>query len=191
MDDLIRDFMAMAEDGDVEGVKRHLLGHVNVNMRDGQFNDKTALMSAASRGQIGVMELLLDHNAGLELTDKEGMNALGYAIEYSRVDAVRFLLERGADPNAVVDSASKWTVLMNAANNGDADIVELLLKHGADPNAVDNLGETAYAYAVATGHLEVAKLLPDPKAISGMLSDGQEAIARLRRGISNFKQTAK
>ncbi len=47
------------------------------------------------------------------------------------VDAVRALLDQGADPNAKED-ARGTTALMQAADQGHADVIALLIEHGAD-----------------------------------------------------------
>ena len=52
---------------------------------------------------------------------------------------MRFLLERGADPNL----RCGWTALHHAADRGDRAMVEVLLKHGADAAIADDQGRLA------------------------------------------------
>lgn len=50
-----------------------------------------------------MIQLLLDHRANVDMTDKEGRTALMYAAmgegNESYVDAIPLLLAKGADPN--------------------------------------------------------------------------------------------
>ncbi len=63
------------------------------------------------------------------------------AITFDRFDAVKTLLEGGADVNYRNTDGS--TALHIAAFFCHADIVELLIKHGADRNAVNSDRVTA------------------------------------------------
>lgn len=69
-------------------------------------------------------------------------------------EGVRFLLERGADPNRM----TRWgyTALHQALRRGnDLSIVEAMLDHGADPSLVTKEGMTAAAIAARGGRGEV------------------------------------
>ena len=61
---------------------------------------------------------------------------LYFAVKESKVEVVAFLLEVGADPNAVFTEL-ETPILFMACRNANIALVELLLKHGANPNAVD------------------------------------------------------
>lgn len=78
--------------------------------------------------------------------------------EKGNTEAVRRLIEQGADVNArekMYDS----TALMFAAGSGKIDTVRLLLENGADINAKNKLGSTALMLASMNGRTEVARLL--------------------------------
>jgi ankyrin repeat protein len=81
-----------------------------------------------------------------------------YAALYGDADSVRFLLDRGADPNARNDA--KATALMFATD--DAAKTRLLLNRGADANARSDDGQTPLLIAAARpGAIQVARLLLD------------------------------
>ncbi|KAJ7486577.1 ankyrin repeat-containing domain protein [Mycena latifolia] len=58
--------------------------------------NRSALHVACASGHMEMIQLLLEHGASLERTGHFG-TALGFAVHYSKVDVVKFLLERGAD----------------------------------------------------------------------------------------------
>ena len=84
---------------------RLLVAHgANVNARP--ENDRTALLVAASYPQtVDLLRLLLDHGADLRAQDKGGATALALSLRSADVEVVRFLVERGLDPNALAPAA--------------------------------------------------------------------------------------
>ncbi|HLJ49009.1 MAG TPA: ankyrin repeat domain-containing protein [Bryobacteraceae bacterium] len=70
-----------------------------------------------------------------------GMTALLYAAREGHMDAVKSLVETGADVNEV--SGDKISPMVMAIMNGHFDIGKYLLDHGADPNLVSMAGLTA------------------------------------------------
>jgi len=89
----------------------------------------------------------------VESKDKNGNTALGMAAYCGRTDAVKLLLEHGADVNATAGWGD-WTALMKAAYGGHAEAVRLLLEHGADANARESVTErmTVLMKAAEGGH---------------------------------------
>ena len=87
------------------------------------------------------------------------------------VPQMRYLLERGADPNTTDDG---WSLLMWASKAGHTEIAKMLLEKGADPNNKSYRdGKTALMWASRAGHTEIAKMLlergadPNIKDIEG------------------------
>lgn len=80
------------------------------------------LVAAASWNRIEVMKLALD--AGAEVNPE----ALQLAAQYGCTDAVRLLLEEGADPN-IIDPADGRLPIDWAIEKGYLDIVDLLTEH--------------------------------------------------------------
>ncbi len=52
----------------------------------------------------------------------------------------------------------KQNLLLIATYNNDYKMAELLIKHGANPNQQDDILNSAFLYAGASGYLELAKL---------------------------------
>src|SRR5690606_37694399 len=106
----------------------------------------------------------------------EGQTALMLAARNGRPDAVRLLLERGADANAV-ESFRGQTALMWAAGEGNADAVRLLADHGAELEARSSGGFTALLFAVREAQLEAAKALVERGAdVDAVAPDGTSAL---------------
>jgi ankyrin repeat protein len=84
---------------------------------------------------------------------------LRYVCEKGRVAIARMLLERGAYPDAEVQSTTKTTVLIECSKSGFLEIATLLLDYGANPNAKTTYGSTALIEACKKGHTDIVKLL--------------------------------
>ncbi|KAH0171282.1 MFS general substrate transporter, partial [Aureobasidium melanogenum] len=84
-------------------------------------------------------------------------SALYYASRFALHRSVRYLLSRGADPNA--RGGTYGSALTAAATSGDVHIAQILLDHGASINAED--GEFGYALHAAAwyGHVDTLQLL--------------------------------
>ena len=80
-----------------------------------------------------------------------------HAAAVGDLEAVNYLVEKQADPNAAGEYHQ--TALMLAASNGHSQIVEFLIQSGADVNAVDAVLQTALMLAASKGHYHVVRLL--------------------------------
>jgi hypothetical protein len=89
--------------------------------------------------------------------DKDVGFALLLGAVRGDLDAVKALVERGANPNAC--DKNGLTTLMFGAWSGRLDVVAFLVECGAEVNAATPDGRTALLYAAAQGHLEVVKYL--------------------------------
>jgi uncharacterized protein len=144
-----------------ESVLRELLRQdpdaVNAFAPDGFF----PLALAAFFAPASTVHLLLEAGARVDAASRNGMQVqpLHSAVAARNPDAVRSLLDRGADPNARQQVG--YTPLMAAAGSGREDLVALLLERGADPALVSEDGRTAAALAREHGHHALAARL-DP-----------------------------
>jgi uncharacterized protein len=82
---------------------------------------------------------------------------LHYATLADNGKAVKLLLTHGAHPD-VREKVDGNTPLIIATGKGYKDVAEVLLANGADVNAADKKG-TPLAWAIHTGHPDIAKLL--------------------------------
>ena len=95
------------------------------------------------------------------------------AARTGSLGAVRALLARGADPNAV--EQRNQTALMWAAAEGHAAVVHALLEVGADLDAKLKSGFTPLFFAVREGHVYVVHTLLEAGAdVRGLLQRVKE-----------------
>jgi len=93
------------------------------------------------------------------MPDRLGRAPLHYAALEGDVDAVRRLLNDGADPN--ISDSEGFTPLHFAAQSRSLDAAELLVAAGADPNAANGHGNSPLFVAVfnSRGEGELIQLL--------------------------------
>jgi ankyrin repeat protein len=91
-------------------VKWLLHQKVSPDTRMGE-DGNTPLMQAAADGDIPLMKLLLQFGADPNALNEERENPLGFAVTLQQPEAVRLLVENGADVNNMDDSGPKKTQL--------------------------------------------------------------------------------
>jgi ankyrin len=94
--------------------------------------DETALLFAARVGDLESARLLLDAGADVNDADAWGVSAVTLAAHSGFGPLVEFLLEKGADPNAM---RAGFAPLHEAIMRRDEKMAAALLAHGADANA--------------------------------------------------------
>lgn len=65
----------------------------NINANNGYG---TALMAATVKGNIELVEYLIQHNADMNISDANGKTALHYAVVFNSYEIVEFLIKAGA-----------------------------------------------------------------------------------------------
>ena len=104
----------------------------------------------------------------------DGYPIAGLPIFFRHPELARWLLEQGADVNAVAENAQRVAFVHAAAAACDHETMRMLLERGADANAKQQLDYTPMHTAASRGDKEMAKLLlahgADPNAKG---SDGQ------------------
>ena len=98
------------------------------------------VFEASALGRIDRLRELLDADPSLaNAWADDGFQPLGLASFFGHVEAVRLLVERGAEVNSASRNDFKVMPLHSAVAEKDADtryeLAAFLLEHGADPNA--------------------------------------------------------
>jgi uncharacterized protein len=89
----------------------------------------------------------------------DGFPAAGLAVFFGHGELARWLIEQGADVNAVAENALKVAPVHAAAAACDRETMQLLLARGADVNAKQQLDYTPLHGAASRGDIEMGKLL--------------------------------
>jgi hypothetical protein len=145
--------------------------------------------------------LFVERGARIDAANKNGEQALQLAAFKGNLEAVKWLLERGAPINrrgnewgalhyavfnghrAVAQyllsqganvnarAPNKATSLMLAAREGQEVLADDLIKAGADPRLTNDLGETALDWAMRHGNVSIAKLVSSPEAFANAVRE--------------------
>ncbi|XP_062861971.1 ankyrin repeat domain-containing protein 50 [Trichomycterus rosablanca] len=141
----------------------------NPSLSDNQ--GQTPLTLAARQGHVGVLQVLLKWSqdqeydtvrAMLEHADDEGWTALRSASWGGHKEAVKMLLEAGAEVDGCDPDGR--TALRAAAWGGHEEIMLILLDHGAGVDSVDHEERTPLIAAAYMGHKEAVEILLDAGA---------------------------
>jgi ankyrin repeat protein len=111
-------------------------------------------MVAALGGHLVLVKKL--HERGADI-NAAGWTPLAYAATNGKTEVARYLLDIGANPNAL--SPNGTSALMMAVRGGHAETVDLLLAKGADVNLRNQNGATALAWATRGGFDAIEKSL--------------------------------
>ncbi|XP_069770486.1 krev interaction trapped protein 1 isoform X1 [Narcine bancroftii] len=111
--------------------------------KERQWVDDFPLHRSACEGDTELLSKLLDSGFSVNQLDSDHWAPIHYACWYGKVEATRFLLEKGkCNPNLLNGQLS--SPLHFAAGGGRAEIVQLLLQHPEiDRHIVDQQGRTA------------------------------------------------
>ena len=112
----------------------------HVNAWGGQM--VSPLGAALYRKHLQVAELLYEHGADVDVRGRNEWTLLHFASRDGSVDAARWLLNHGADANALVNGFG-WTPLLLAVWNKHLEIVQMLLERRADIHAQNPSGVVA------------------------------------------------
>jgi ankyrin repeat protein len=172
--------MYAARDGAPDAARALIEGGAEIDAADAEGT--TALIRAIQNAHYDTAVVLIERGADVDLADTVGMGPLYAAVDMSSLgevfgrpprrvrdrhtvlDLITRLLERGADPNAVLKASTLQrahtpgdpalgagaTPLMRAAKHGDHKAVALLLEAGADVSLAAR-GGTALMYASGLG----------------------------------------
>jgi ankyrin repeat protein len=125
-------------------------------------NGDSALMFAASRGDMKLLDLLLAGGAKTNPPgDKIAWTALHYAAFEGWLPVVERLLAAGANVDALTPNLSD--ALMLAARNGHTDVVRRLLKTPIDLDRRNDRDMTAEGWARTKGNTKIADLIAEAR----------------------------
>lgn len=137
--------------------------------------------AAGKTGDLEKLKEFLDKFGAASINERDhgGDTALTWAAWTGKIDAVEFLLARGAGLEA--PGMHGKTALIWAAQGGKKDVVALLLERGANIDAKDDNGETALTLADRNGLQEIGK------QIRGWIEDQKRRAEERKRDAEQQK----
>ena len=140
--------------------KVHLFKTAGINISRIDDIGFQPLHIAASKGNIGVISILLERgcDVNMPISESDGTRAVHYAAANGHLDIVNLLIQVSNSTNA--RDKNGVTALHYAISNGHADVVKALAKaDGCDINVADNNGQAPLHWSVKTGNLDIVTLL--------------------------------
>jgi TonB family protein len=129
-----------------------------------QFNRSakdSLMLTASAKGQANMLTYLVSRKADVNHTGPSDWRPLSLAIRSGSPEAVKVLLEAGADPDTL--SPGGKPVLNDAIILGERDMIALLLEHGATTHP----GESA-----PIGFVELATLVGQKDIVGDLMAAG-------------------
>jgi ankyrin repeat protein len=153
--------------GSLPDVRRHLDSGADLCGRD--YWSRTAWLLSLQVGEVSKAELLL--SAGADRSDRGrcGKPPLTYPILNGHVEMLRWLLEKGFDPNDMDEF--EGTPLMEAAGIGATACVQILIDAGADIHR----GDKSERPIRQAANLDIVRLLVRSGADLSEISDEMRA----------------
>ena len=190
---------ALAGTRDAQGVSALLLARYQGNERLAQLLrarvQRLDVHEAAALGDTTALAAILaGAPAAAGVLSPDGFPAVALAAFFGHPEAVRVLLERGADPNVAAANPMRVTALHAAAAQRDGDtalaLLRLLLAAGAEPSPRQQGGWTPLHAVAQHGPLECARLLLAHGADPGAPNDDGVTPVELARKAGNEEMAA-
>ena len=132
------------------GVAKILLEEYDVDVDFVDNYGDSALHYSAKNGNVAGIRLLLDHNADMNMTNKNGTTPLMISCQKKdRIAAVKILLQ---EYNVNLVDNYGQSALHYAAANDNVDAIRLLLDHKANINMANKKGLTPLMYSIKKQH---------------------------------------
>lgn len=158
-------------DKKIARAKELILKGVDVNAMIPGDNE-SALQKAAFGGCSEIVGLLLEKGAKVSGPPKASETPLAWAVKQNHTEAVKLLLDSGADPNK-----AGYRFLRIAVEHQNLEMVTALLNAGADPNKRMYRPERPLMTAALKGYTPILKKLIEGGAnVDFQLPDGETAL---------------
>ncbi|WIA36270.1 hypothetical protein OEZ86_007599 [Tetradesmus obliquus] len=161
------EFLNACSAGNIDLIRTMLRQGRDVNCCD--YDGRTGLMLAASKGHGLAVSLLLRSGAAPNAADLAGSSALLEAARGGHDETLQLLLRAGA--RLQMSEVRQAALLCSAVSEGDLQLLRRLLAAGANPNAGDYDKRRPLHIAAADGNLPAVRLLVEVGAADPSLVD--------------------
>ena len=120
-------------------------------------------------GDLETVKVLLKYGAKINDPDREGNTPLMIAVQKGCCQIVKYLCEKGADPN-LQNAKGETAIIIAAANIHISEdhviyIVNTIVAHGGNINIQDSRGRSAIFYAIEKNKVRVVKFFLSGEAL--------------------------
>jgi hypothetical protein len=115
------------------------------------------LIHTSKESDLDTIKSLINNqsNINLDEQDQDGYTALMYATMNENFNLVKYLLEKGANPN-IYNSSSQHALFLSLNNSENKDIVDILAYYGSD---LSKLNQDALSICFTNNYFDTAKCL--------------------------------
>jgi len=142
------------------------------------------IYDACRKGNVELIKQLSKVNPDtINTPNKSGYTPLLIAGYRNQLEAVKVLLDLGANVNAVSEDG---TVLTAACYKSNTALVKILLEQHADVNVKNNAGTTPLMFAIMAENEEMVKLLLVNKADINAMDNANKSVKEYARDCDNL-----
>jgi uncharacterized protein len=132
------------------------------------------LFEASALGDLERLQTIVNHDAAsVSSYSPDGFTALALAAYLGQRESVEYLVEKGADLNAIARNETGYTALTGAVSQNHNEITKVLVKNGAQVNHGYEGGFTPLMHAAYAGNVEL---------VSCLLQNGADPTAKNSEG---------
>ncbi|NJB72460.1 ankyrin repeat protein [Saonia flava] len=155
-----------------------------------KYKKNLSVYEAIGIGDLSLVSNFINTDSSLlNSFSPDGFTPLGLASFFGQIPVVKFLLEKGANPNVAANNTFKVAPIHSACAISNLEIVKLLIEGGADVNAKQMKGVTPIHSAAHNGQNQLIQLLIDNGAnIHAKTEDGQTPLVMAEE--TEFAETA-
>ncbi len=144
-------------EGKMDEIKSLLAKGADVNGRDENYGNITALFVAVENGNIETVKTLLDFGAKVNIRDEEKRSPLMRLDSDATPELIKLLISYGAKVRLIDKQGNN--VLHHVAAGVNAEVLQMLINEGADIDAQNKEGQTPLMIAAEYENIECVKAL--------------------------------
>jgi len=142
-------------------VVKFLLAQKGNDVNKRTHDERTYIFWAAYRGNLEIMNFLIDKGARLDVRDDKGYSALTFAAASGEPNTQVYdlCIKNGIDIKKDLDFEGANALLLASPFDKDFTLTNYFISKGLDIKSVDSRGNTAFNYAAKNGNIATLKAL--------------------------------